>query len=387
MFKTLKNILAGILAAVIVIAIGAGAYTAFAAPGTNIFASQPQTVSTNGNGNGGQGNGGTSAGTSTGTSVLDIPVSDLSADEAASLLFMREEEKLAQDVYNALYTTWGIQIFPNIASSEQLHMDQIKVLLDRYALTDPALAPGQFTNPDLQALYTQLMAQGNLSIGDALKVGAAIEEIDILDLQTRFAQTDNADIQLVYNSLMNGSFNHLQAFTSTLAQQTGETYQPQYLPADQYQIIITSTNGNGNQGGSGAQSSNGQGNGAQGSNGQSNSAGGQATGTGIPQANISGETTVHGITNSFDLAGMSVTLDDGTILYVQLGNSRYSQSIGFTPQAGEAVTINGFIGDQGLYSAITVTIDSTSQTYTFRDANGSPMWSGGNGNGQGNGKP
>ncbi|MBK7456183.1 MAG: DUF2202 domain-containing protein [Anaerolineales bacterium] len=326
MFKTLKNLLAGILAAVIVIAIGASVYTAFAAPGTNILAAQPQTVSANGNGNGGNGNSGNSGntGNGTGTSVLDIPSSDLSADEAAALLFMREEEKLARDVYNALYTTWGIQTFTNVASSEQMHMDEIKILLDRYALADPALAPGQFTNPDLQALYNQLIAQGSLSIGDALKVGAAIEEIDILDLQTRFTQTDNADIQLVYNNLMNGSFNHLQAFSSVLTQQTGETYEPHYLPADQYQVIISSTNGNGSSNGQGNQGSNGQGNGAQGSNAQSNTAG-----TGIPQANISGATTVHGIVNSFDLSGMSVTLDDGTILYVQLGNSRYSQSIGF----------------------------------------------------------
>ena len=57
MFKTLKTILAGILAAVIVIAIGASVYTAFAAPGTNIFSTQSQTAS-NGNGNGGNGGGG-----------------------------------------------------------------------------------------------------------------------------------------------------------------------------------------------------------------------------------------------------------------------------------------------------------------------------------------
>ena len=101
MFKTLKTILAGILAAVIVIAIGASVYTAFAAPGTNIFSTQSQTAS-NGNGNGGNGGGGQGNGTGTGTSVLDIPASDLSADEAASLLFMREEEKLARDVYNTL---------------------------------------------------------------------------------------------------------------------------------------------------------------------------------------------------------------------------------------------------------------------------------------------
>jgi hypothetical protein len=268
MFNNLKNILIGILSAVIVIAIGASTYTAFASAGT-ASAAIPGTTNTgygNGNRNGNDG------GNGSGTTVLDIPVSDLSTEESASLLFMREEEKLARDVYNVLATTWGQAPFSNIASSEQLHMDQIKLLLDRYGLTDPALAPGQFTNPDLQALYNQLVPQGSLSIGDALKVGAAIEEIDILDLQTRFAQTDNADIELVYNNLMNGSFNHLKAFSSSLNQQTGETYQPQYLSADQYQIIITSTNGNGNQGGNG--------NGSQGANGQGNGNSGKGNGSG-----------------------------------------------------------------------------------------------------------
>ncbi len=268
MFKILKTLLAGILAAVIVIAIGASVYTAFAAPGTNIFSTQSQTAATNGNGNGGQGNGGTGAGTGTGASILDIPASDLSADEAAALLFMREEEKLARDVYNTLSVTWGIQSFSNIASSEQMHMDEIKVLLDRYALTDPALGAGQFTNPELQALYTQLVAQGNLSVGDALKVGAAIEEIDIRDLQTQMSKTDNADVQQAYTNLMNGSYNHLQAFTSNLLTQTGETYVPQYLTAEQYQTIITSAgNGQGNGGsgqGTGGQSQGGQGQGGQG---------------------------------------------------------------------------------------------------------------------------
>ncbi len=359
MFNNLKNILIGVLAAVIVVAIGASAYSAFASAGTTPAAA-PDTTSTGyGNGNGNSG------GSGTGTTVLDIPVSDLSAEESASLLFMREEEKLARDVYNTLAATWGQTTFTNIASSEQMHMDEIKILLDRYALTDPALAPGQFTDSTLQALYVQLVAQGNLSIADALNVGAAIEEIDILDLQTRIAQTDNADIQLVYNNLMNGSFSHLQAFTSTLTQQTGEIYQPQYLPVDQYQTIIASTSGNGN------------------SNGNGNA---QGTGMGIPQADISGAMTVHGLVNSFDLTGMSVTLDDGTLLYVQLGNSRYNQSIGFAPALGEGVTINGFPGDQGLYSAIAVTADSTGATYSFRDTNGRPLWSGGNGKGNG-GRP
>ncbi|MBI5352304.1 MAG: DUF2202 domain-containing protein [Chloroflexi bacterium] len=369
MFNNLKNVLIGVLSAVIVIAIGASAYSAFASAGTTPAAAPDTTTVDYGNGN--------NSGTGTGTTVLDIPATDISAEESASLLFMREEEKLARDVYNTLYTTWGIQTFTNIASSEQMHMDEIKLLLDRYALADPALAPGQFTDSNLQALYDQLIVQGDLSLADALKVGAAIEEIDILDLQTRFAQTDNADIQLVYNNLMNGSFSHLQAFTSTLTQQTGEIYQPQYLPVDQYQVIIN-TSGNGNSNGSGN-----QGTSAQGSYGQGN--GGQGTGTGIPQADISGATTIHGVVNSVDLTGMSVTLDDGTILYVDLGNSRYIQSIGFAPAIGEGLTIYGFPGDQELYSAITVTVDSTGAIYTFRSETGQPLWSGGNGNGQGGG--
>jgi hypothetical protein len=381
MLNNLKNIIIGVLSAIIVIAVGASAYNAFASPNATTSAVPDAAVAAgNGNGNGN----GTGTGTGGSAQLTTIPASDLNAEEAAALLFMREEEKLARDVYNQLFTLWGIPTFQSIASSEQTHMDQIKLLMDRYALADPALDLGQFTDANLQALYDQLMAQGSLSIADAIKVGATIEEVDIVDLQTRFTQTDNADIQLVYNNLMKGSFNHLQAFANVLTQQTGETYQPQYLSADQYQVIISSTNGNGNQGGNGSQGANGQGNGAQGSNAQGGTSG-QTTGTGIPQANTSGATTVHGIVNSFDLTGISVTLDNGAALYVQLGNSRYSQSIGFAPVVGEGVTINGFPGDQGLYSAITVTVDSTSQTYTFRDANGSPMWSGGNGQGGGNG--
>ncbi|HSQ38753.1 MAG TPA: DUF2202 domain-containing protein, partial [Anaerolineales bacterium] len=362
----------------IVVAIAVSAYSAFASPNTNTAA----TLNT-GRGNGQGGNGGNG----TGTSVLDIPASDLSAEETASLLFMREEEKLARDVYNFLYTTWGQPTFQNIASSEQTHMDEIKLLLDRYGLADPALDPGQFTDANLQALYTQLTTQGALSLGDALKVGAAIEEIDILDLQTRLAQTDNADLQQVFTSLMNGSYNHLKSFTSVLLTQTGETYQPQYLTAEQYQTIITSTTGTGGQGngggqgtGTGGQGNGGQGNGGQGNGGQGN---GQSTTTGMPQANIAGATTVHGTVVSFDQMGLSLTLDDGTALYVQLGNSRYSQTIGFAPQVGEAVTVYGFPGDLGAYSAITVTLDSTGQVYTFRSETGQPLWSGGNGKGNG----
>lgn len=167
----------------------------------------------------------------------------LTEEEISGLLYMREEEKLAHDVYVVMYQTWGVNVFQNIANSEQTHTDAVKALLDTYGLPDPAAgnALGEFTNPDLQALYDQLIAQGSQSLSDALKVGAAIEEIDILDLEAHLAQTENTSLQQVYNNLMKGSRNHLRSFVSTLSQQTGETYQPQYLSAAVYQSIVGST--------------------------------------------------------------------------------------------------------------------------------------------------
>lgn len=204
--KNFKNILIGVLAAIVVIAVGASAYNALASSS----GPEPATVNTSSNFGGGNGNGGYGGGQ---LQLTSIPPSDLTADESAGLLYMREEEKLARDVYNQMFTLWGQRTFQNIASSEQNHMDQVKLLLDRYGLADPALDPGKFSDPTLQALYDQLIAQGSVSLEEALKVGGLIEQTDIADLQARLAQTDNADIQLVYNNLLNGSYNHLSAFT------------------------------------------------------------------------------------------------------------------------------------------------------------------------------
>jgi hypothetical protein len=164
----------------------------------------------------------------------------LSENEVASLMYMREEEKLAHDVYVMLYQQWGLPLFNNIANSEATHTSAVKVLLERYGIADPAAGNGvgEFTDPTLQKLYDQLVAQGSQSLTDALKVGAAIEEIDILDLQTRLAQTANADIELVYGNLLKGSRNHLRAFTSTLQRQTGEIYTAQYLDGTSYNSIV-----------------------------------------------------------------------------------------------------------------------------------------------------
>lgn len=182
------------------------------------------------------------------------PAGPLSADEIAGLLFMREEEKVARDVYLTLDQAWDFQVFGNIARSEQSHMDAVKTLLDRYGIADPAAGNeiGQFTNPDLQALYDDLTVQGQESLAEALRVGALIEETDIADLMDEVATAGHSDIQRVYSQLLQGSGNHLRAFVSTLERQTGETYQPQVLDQAAYDEIIDAASGGGpGQGGRG----------------------------------------------------------------------------------------------------------------------------------------
>ena len=188
--------------------------------------------------------------------ILQGAAGELSDEDAAALIFMREEEKLAHDVYVAMYELWGVPLFINISRSEATHMEQVRQLLEKYNLEDPYLPEqGVFTNPDLQTLYDSLITWGSQSLGDALKVGAAIEEIDILDLQEHLAITTNPDIQQVFTNLVEGSKNHLRSFVAQLEGKTGEIYQPAYLSIEAYQAIVTSTatngSGNGNRGGGG----------------------------------------------------------------------------------------------------------------------------------------
>jgi hypothetical protein len=138
--------------------------------------------------------------------------------EELNILYMREEEKLARDVYLVMYDLWGANIFANISESEQRHMDAIQRLITRYGLTDPVTDDviGTFTDPDLQELYDDLIEAGEVSLEEALKVGVAIEELDIADLERALTETDKRNIERVFQNLLNGSNNHLDAFNACL---------------------------------------------------------------------------------------------------------------------------------------------------------------------------
>lgn len=146
----------------------------------------------------------------------------LTEKEASDIIFLREEEKLARDVYLAMFDLYEAQIFANISLSEQRHMNAVKNLIDKYDLEDPIVddTPGVFTNTALAEIYAQLIEKGSLSLEDALEVGVIIETMDINDLQNEMLpDATRLDVIRVLTNLLAGSYNHLEAFTSELEAQ------------------------------------------------------------------------------------------------------------------------------------------------------------------------
>jgi hypothetical protein len=163
----------------------------------------------------------------------------LSEEETEGVLLMREEEKLARDVYLTLYDKWGLRTFNYIAAAESSHMEIMGVFLERYDLVDPIKTDviGVFTNSVMQNLYDTLMAEGLESYNAALTVGAVIEDLDIFDLERLIEETDNDDLKIVYQNLLKGSRNHMRAFDKQLSG-NGVDYQTRYITTEVFSHIL-----------------------------------------------------------------------------------------------------------------------------------------------------
>jgi hypothetical protein len=210
----------------------------------------------------------------------------ITPEEEDMLVYMREEEKLARDVYLTLFDQYQEQIFKNISNSEQRHMDKVLCLLEHYGLEDPASADiGVFSNEELQQLYNDLVEQGSASLVDALTVGATIEDVDIYDLELSLEEATNEAIVTIFNRLMCGSRNHMRAFSGMLAE-NGGSYTPQYISQEAYDDILASdhercgkgSSNGGNNGNNGNCNGSGNGNGNSGNNGNNGNCNGSGNG-------------------------------------------------------------------------------------------------------------
>ena len=177
---------------------------------------------------------------------------------------MREEEKLARDVYQTLGTMYpDSAIFGNIDDSEQIHMTTVKAMIEKYGYEDPNTNDnvGAYTGEDFgwyfTEKYNQLVERASISELEALYVGAFIEELDMMDInqcpqvivetdngindvsECGKVYTDNADIQRLYSSLLDGSDSHLEGYVNNIEKIIGEgNYQAQVLSQEMVDAIL-----------------------------------------------------------------------------------------------------------------------------------------------------
>lgn len=172
--------------------------------------------------------------------LLNTPVIELTSSAGESLQFMREEEKLARDVYTALGDKWDSPVF-NIANAEQKHMNAMKKMLERFGMEDPVVDDGQgvFQTQAFTDLYEQLIESGSTSLVAALKVGAKIEELDLVDLRASIESVNDAVLIKVYGNLERATRNHLRAFAKQI-QANGGTYTAEHLSQEEFDAIAAS---------------------------------------------------------------------------------------------------------------------------------------------------
>lgn len=162
-------------------------------------------------------------------------ISVLTEDEKTAIIHMREEEKLARDVYQTLGKTTDSKVFQNIPKSEGRHMDVFDQLIDRYGLKDPVKdesVVGTFTDPLFTDLFAKLTEKGKLSDADAFEVGAMVEDINMANLMKYGMATEKADLKLAYDTLLVQSKNHMSAFVRQL-DRLGKTFEPTHINAQQ----------------------------------------------------------------------------------------------------------------------------------------------------------
>lgn len=163
----------------------------------------------------------------------------LTEDDQNSLVYLYEEDKLAHDFYVAMEKEWGHHAYTNIIKAEAQHMSMIKEEAERLGVDRISiLEEGKFVNEDLQSLYDDFLVKGKVSLIEAFKTSAFIEETDINDLELKKAQTDVESLKELYGNLISASENHLTAFVKKIKKE-GEEYTPQVLSQERFDEGIT----------------------------------------------------------------------------------------------------------------------------------------------------
>ncbi|CAN5280043.1 hypothetical protein BH11ACT1_BH11ACT1_14430 [soil metagenome] len=166
-----------------------------------------------GQGNGGQARG-AGMGTGTRSDLTGVASGTLTDTQRSAVAALAEEEKLAHDLYVAFADQYGTRAFTRIASAETQHLTEVRVILDRYSITDPTAdrPAGTFATAATQDLYDTLLADGSAGVEAAYTAARTVESTDITDLRSAVIGVTAPDALQVYANLLAGSQRHLVAF-------------------------------------------------------------------------------------------------------------------------------------------------------------------------------
>lgn len=169
--------------------------------------------------------------------VLTVTAS-LSADEIEFLFALREDEKMARDLYTvfaAKYST-APQI-DRIAAAENSHIAYVEAVLDYYEISYPAMtAAGLFEDAKRQAIYNEL-ADKSGTLLEVYATMAAVEEESVSAYKSVQSEITNENIALVITNMIKASSNHLKAAVCQIIV-GGSTYTPLYLSAEEFGTIV-----------------------------------------------------------------------------------------------------------------------------------------------------
>jgi hypothetical protein len=135
----------------------------------------------------------------------------------AQLTEMREEERMARDLYTQLATSSGEAIFTRIAGAEQRHLDAVERLMTSQGMNPAAVGStlGRYAVGEVQSAYSRWLSRGRASDQAAFKVGVELETWDIAELKAMEVPSGTSGARVVA-ALLNGSEHHLTAFTKAV---------------------------------------------------------------------------------------------------------------------------------------------------------------------------
>lgn len=162
---------------------------------------------------------------------------ELTNNDQESIVYAFEESRFASEIYGSMFAKWEEDIFSKLQKIKKYHFSMMQKVAQKYGVTTPNVEYGVYNDPELQDLYLQTMTNNAFDYTSALTSAGEIEERIIVDLMKFFGRTDNADLIITYDALINGAKKHLNLVVVEL-RNFGIEYEPQMLSMDKYLEIV-----------------------------------------------------------------------------------------------------------------------------------------------------